>query len=274
MTDQARSGRRDVSSRSLGAFVLLTFGISWGIICPYIFAPDWMAATFGQIKFGHPFFFIATWAPAISAIVLVTVLTGWGGLKGFFARVGLWRLPFVWLVFILVAIPVVFLIGSLIKGGPVLAPLPEEGLGSAVVLLFIMLFLGPIEEFGWRGYAQPILQRLMSPLCAGALIGVFWGLWHLPVFFLSGMVFSDWNFLAFFVGNITLAILVTPIFNASGGSILWAMLFHWQLINPFWPDAQPYDTWILVAVVAVIIWWKHETMLSGKDAVTQVTWSG
>ncbi|WP_420569026.1 hypothetical protein [Thalassovita sp.] len=72
------------------------------------------------------------------------------------------------------------------------------------------------------------------------------------------------------IGNITLAILVTPIFNASRGSLLWPMLFHSQLINPFWPDAQPYDTWILVAVTVVVIWWNRDAMLHRKGAVTQV----
>ena len=48
------------------------------------------------------------------------------------------------------------------------------------------------------------------------------------------------------------------------------MLFHWQLINPFWPDAQPYDTWILVVVTAVVVWWNRATMLRRGDAVTEV----
>jgi membrane protease YdiL (CAAX protease family) len=44
----------------------------------------------------------------------------------------------------------------------------------------MMLFLGPIEEFGWRGVAQPLLQRHMAPIWAGLLIGATWGLWHMP----------------------------------------------------------------------------------------------
>jgi hypothetical protein len=136
--------------------------------------------------------------------------------------------------------------------------------------MFMMLFLGPVEEFGWRGVAQPILQRHMAPIFAGALIGTAWGVWHLPAFFLAGVVYEDWNFLPFLIGNITLAILVTPIFNSARGSLLLPMLFHWQLINPFWPDAQPWDTWILVAAAVVIAVWKREEMFTRKTAVTEV----
>ena len=48
------------------------------------------------------------------------------------------------------------------------------------------------------------------------------------------------------------------------------MLFHWQLINPFWPDAQPWDTWILIGIAAVVVFWKRDEMFSRKGAVTEV----
>ena len=53
------------------AFVGLTFTITWGLIGVYVLRPDWAATTFGQISGTHPFFFLATWAPAISAFVLI-----------------------------------------------------------------------------------------------------------------------------------------------------------------------------------------------------------
>jgi hypothetical protein len=48
------------------------------------------------------------------------------------------------------------------------------------------------------------------------------------------------------------------------------MVFHWQLINPFWPDAQPWDTWILVGVAIVIVWWNRDAMFRREGAVTEV----
>ncbi|MEO1948709.1 MAG: CPBP family intramembrane glutamate endopeptidase, partial [Thioclava sp.] len=65
-------------------------------------------------------------------------------------------------------------------------------------------------------------------------------------------------------------VLVTPIFNAARGSLLLPMLFHWQLINPFWPDAQPWDTWILVGGAAIVVWWKRDMMFTREGAVTEV----
>ena len=259
-----------IPSQALIAFLILTFGITWGLIGLYIVRPEWALATFGEISGSHPFFFLATWAPAISALALLLYFTGLSGAKHFLSRLLLWRCSLAWAAFILIGIPLVYLGGSLLKGGPALAPVPTEGVGALVAMLFTMLFLGPIEELGWRGVAQPILQRHVAPIWAGVFIGAVWGFWHLPAFFLSGTVFAAWNFLPFFVGNITLAVLVTPIFNRSRGSLLWPMLFHWQLINPFWPDAQPHDTWIFVAVTVVVVWWNRDTLFIRQGAVTEV----
>ncbi len=259
-----------VPSFALVGFLILTFATTWGVVGLYILAPDWASAQFGEISGSHPFFFLATWAPAISAFAVVPYFGGLTGLRTFLSRLLEWRLSPFWVAFVLIGIPVVFMIGSALKGGPLLASIPPEGIGAMVALTFMMLFLGPIEEFGWRGIAQPILQRHLAPLWAGMIIGTIWGVWHLPAFFLSGTVFAGWNFFPFLVGNITLAVLVTPIFNSSRGSLLWPMLFHWQLILPIWPDAQPFDTWILLAVAVVVVWWNRETMLKRTDAVTEV----
>ncbi len=52
------------------------------------------------------------------------------------------------------------------------------------------------------------------------------------------------------------------------------MLFHWQLIDPFWPDAQPWDTWILVVVAVLVVTWDRGTMLTRERAVTEVITTG
>lgn len=270
MVEVSETSVRSVPSHALAAFALLTFAITWGIIGGYIFWPEQAVATFGEISGSHPLYFLATWAPAIAAFVLVLFYGGIGAVRAFLSRLLLWRCAPVWWLFILVGIPLVFMAGSLIKGGPLLTPLPPEGAGPLLAVMVMMLFLGPVEEFGWRGVAQPLLQRHVAPFWAGAIIGTTWGVWHLPAFYLAGVVYENWSFLPFLLGNITLAILVTPIFNSARGSILVPMLFHWQLINPFWPDAQPWDTWILIGIVAVVAFWKRDEMFSREGAVTQV----
>lgn len=265
-----REARTELPPLRLTMFLLLTFVITWGLIGFYLLFPTTATTLLGPISGAHPVFFLATWAPAIAALLLIYGHSGTSGVRAFLSRLLLWRGSWLWATFIFLVIPLAFVAGSLIKAGPLLAPLPPEGAGAVVIVMLMMLFLGPIEELGWRGVMQPLLQRHMAPIWAGVIIGATWGIWHLPAFFLSGVVFADWNFLPFFIGNITLAVLVTPIFNSTRGSLLWPMLFHWQLINPFWPDAQPWDSWLLLAVAMVVVWWNRGAMFSREGAVTEV----
>ena len=256
--------------RALPVFLAVTFLITWGLIGIYILVPEMAAATFGELSGTHPFFFLATWSPAIAASTVLFLYCGLSGIRAFLSRMLLWRCAWGWVAFILFFLPLVFAAGSLIKGGPVLAPLPPDGMLPVAAVLFMMLLLGPIEELGWRGVMQPLLQRHMPPIWAGLIIGATWGIWHAPAFLLSSTVYADWNFLPFFIGNVILAVLITPIFNSARGSLLWPMLFHWQLINPFWPDAQPWDTIILVVVAIIVVWWNRDTMFTRHGAVTAV----
>jgi membrane protease YdiL (CAAX protease family) len=138
---------------------------------------------------------------------------------------------------------------------------------SALVLAAIK---GPIEEFGWRGFARPLLQRKFPPLWAGLILGVIWGLWHLPAFLLSGTQQSEWSFTAFFAGCLAISVITTTLFNQSHGSILLPAFFHFSLMNPVFPDAQPYDTYFLIVVAILIVWRSHKDMLTREGAVVEV----
>ena len=110
----------------------------------------------------------------------------------------------------------------------------------------------------------------MAPIWAGLVLGLIWGVWHLPAFFLGGTPQSAWSFTPFFLGAVSVSIILTPMFNKSGGSILLAALFHFQLSNPLWPDAQPYDTIFFVLVALLVVWVNREQMFSRSAGVTEV----
>ena len=46
-------------------------------------------------------------------------------------------------------------------------------------LLAFIAFFG--EEYGWRYYLQPILQKRFGLRYGVLILGIVWGLWHLPV---------------------------------------------------------------------------------------------
>jgi membrane protease YdiL (CAAX protease family) len=261
---------RPIPSSALLSFLAITFAVTWGTIGVYILWPDVAAERLGEISGSHPAFFLATWGPAIAGLGVVWGHAGTGGLRAYLSRLLLWRCPPGWAAFLVLGIPLVFVAGSRIEGGPVVAPISFQGIGVAARAAILMLFLGPMEELGWRGVAQPLLQRHMAPVWAGLIIGAIWGVWHLPAFYLSGTVQSGWSFTPFFIGNVALAVIVTPLFNATRGSILLPMFFHWQLINPLWPDARPWDTWLFVLAAVVVVGLNRDAMFRRDAGWTRV----
>lgn len=271
MPPSARDTQPDaIPFRSMVMFLLLTFGIAWGILAAFIFFPATMVGLFGEMTGEHPLFYLAVWAPAISAFVVIFRWSGLGGLRRHLGRALLWRCSWLWYAFLLCGVPLVFFAGSFLKGNFSEASFTFSSLSSFLIALVLIAIKGPIEEFGWRGLALPLLQRKMTPIWAALVIGVIWGLWHTPAFLLSGTEQSAWSFLPFFTGTIALSVIVTPLFNASRGSIFLPALFHFMLINPVWPDAQPYDTYIFALIAVVIVWLHRKSMFSSINSVTEV----
>ena len=66
-------------------------------------------------------------------------------------------------------------------------------------LIFMILLGGGQEEFGWRGYALPVLERKFGIWYANIFLGVIWSLWHIPTCFITGTTQSYMNFGGFVI---------------------------------------------------------------------------
>jgi len=76
---------------ALAPFLLIAFGLAWGILGLYVLLPERMGAMFGTLTGNHPLFFLAVYAPAIAAFILVALKSGQAGLRRFLGRILLWR---------------------------------------------------------------------------------------------------------------------------------------------------------------------------------------
>ena len=92
------------------------------------------------------------------------------------------------------------------------------------MLLLILVTLvtdpGPVgEELGWRGFALPRILRIRSPLGAAVVLGLIWGLWHGPTFFISSLTQSQLSIPLFFANVVALSIVMTWLHLQSGGDV-------------------------------------------------------
>jgi membrane protease YdiL (CAAX protease family) len=218
----------------------------------------------------NPVFLLAVYAPGLSGIFLIWQHYGPRGLGSFFRRLTLWRAPLPWWLYLLLGIPVIVYAAATIKG-TINDPFPFSPWTMVFPALFQSLLLGPMgEEFGWRGLALPLLQRRFSPFWASIILGVIWAVWHSPAFLMSGTPQSAWSFGPFFVGLLAVAVIMTPLFNAARGSLLIAILYHIQIMNPIFPDAQPWDFFLFAMAAVVIVFLNRRQMFQRGTGVTDV----
>jgi uncharacterized protein len=255
--------------RDLIPFFAMSFLIAWSVFGLYLFAAETMVRLFGHLTGEHPLFYLAVYAPAIAALALVLYRHGIGGTRRFLSRLLLWRAALPWYVLVVV-VPLVFYASALFKAGAYDTLFPFASVTSYLSALLLMAIKGPMEEIGWRGVALPLLQRRMAPIGAALVLGILWALWHVPAFLLSGTPQSAWALTPFVVGTVALSVIVTPLFNSSRGSILLPALFHLQLINPLWPDAQPYDSGLFLALAVIVTWLNRDAMFTRRSAITAV----
>jgi membrane protease YdiL (CAAX protease family) len=259
-----------MGTKTLLSFLALTFGLSWVPMALFMLFADRFTAMFGEMSSTNPVFLLAVYAPGLAGIFLVWHHYGLKGLGSFFRRLLLWRAPLQWWLFLLLGIPVIVYTAAAIKG-TVNNPFPFMPWYMVFPALFQSLLLGPMgEEFGWRGLALPLLQRRFSPFWASLILGVVWAVWHAPAFFMSGTPQSGWSIGPFFVGLIAITLILTPLFNAARGSLLIPILYHLNMMNPIFPEAQPWDNLLFAIAAVVIVFLNRRQMFQRGSGVVEV----
>jgi hypothetical protein len=120
-------------------------------------------------------------------------------------------------------------------GDPVFNP---ELLGWAIVPALLSTALldqgAVLEELGWRGFAAPALaERGIGALQAAIIIGVAWGLWHVPRDVTTGVIerLGVGTYLllylpSFLAGTISVSIIIACFMQRLGGSLIPAIVIH------------------------------------------------
>lgn len=210
-------------------FFLIAFGFTW--VCELIV---YGILQLPEASIGRAFIL----GPTFAAFLMMAITQGRAGVLQLLRRCVLWRVGIPWYLFVLLGVPALMLLGFFLLPGAV-AAFRTPGLGFAVSYLgpFILIFFGTsaFEEPGWRGFALPRLQQRSGPLVGTLVLGALWALWHLPLFLFvpggfdgagTGFVGIMGSYIAFSVGVIALAVIITWVFNNTRGSLLPVMLLH------------------------------------------------
>jgi uncharacterized protein len=97
------------------------------------------------------------------------------------------------------------------------------------------------EEIGWRGYALPRLAERIGLAPASMVLGLIWGCWHLPQFFIREADTYGQSFFLFVMQVTALSVAMAWLYARTNGSLLLTMLLHAAVNNSkdIVPSATP-----------------------------------
>ena len=189
--------RQQIVAHPIISFFTLAALISWVIWIPLI-QPLQGLMTFDVPIWAIVLLIVGATGPSLAGLLVAYCQNCRSGIRSLFKLFTIWRVGWRWYVLVL-GLPVLFFwltiaVHALLTGEQ---PQLDTSLGwlllPNLVLAFAVRFLvalptGPLaEEMGWRGFALPQLQRQTNSLNASLIIGVAWGLWHLPMFWVPGV---------------------------------------------------------------------------------------
>ena len=256
------------NNRSPWKFFLLTYAYSWLIWIPSVLDGIGLDLPFNVTGYSTVVVIIGAFAPLLAAITLIARDGGRKGIKAFFGRALDFHIKPVYII-IALALPLLIHVLAhylaLALGLDVAQTLfPSEISVSPVILaipyFFLMLVIGGgQEEFGWRGYAQEPLQEKIGVIPASLVIGVIWGIWHLPLWFMAGDLHSAYSFLAFVMMTTSISLIYAWLYKSSGKKLIVVMFFH-AMSNtaaPLLPflhgiEGKPESAYWIYAVVNVV----------------------
>lgn len=252
------------------AYFILAVAITWSIMLPLV------ASAQGWLQAPIPFalHYLAAFGPMLAALTMTWATGGAAGLKELWGRVTKWRVGLTGAAFAILSPVVLFVLAAIVVralGGewPDLQRLGEvnylPNLGIGALVLWLATY-GFGEEIGWRGFALPRLQKSRSALSATLILGVMWIVWHMPAFFYldTYVALGLAAFPLFALGVMTGAIVLTWLYNTTGGSVL--MVAVWHGVFDFLSASKANDGTIAALMSAAIMVWAVVIVIVFKPA--------
>jgi uncharacterized protein len=220
-------------NRRLIVYTLLTCALSWACWLPIIDRLE--ASPFDSSPLVMGLFLLGAYGPTLMGILLTGFYDGRRGLRALAKRAVSFKVGASWVLIAVIAGPLLYTISIAVYAslGGQLGTVNYGLLPWLPVVFIVPVVFGPLaEEFGWRGFALPLLDHKNKAMSSSIIIGFIWALWHAPLFWaetgtaISGHTIDIAAVALFFLAVIGSSFIYTWLFNSTAGSMFIAVLLH------------------------------------------------
>ena len=223
VTEASSSRAHSAPVWSLFQFFLLAFALMWVCFFTVALVPIPTSTVLGQ-----SLVLLGAFAPSLAALSITARIEGHRGVGTLLRGVIKWRVAARWYLFAASYTVIVKLTVAVLHRVAV-GVWPHFDAEPHYSIPFALLVSTPFqagEEIGWRGYALPRLAERFGLSRASVVLGVIWGCWHLPQFFIREADTYQQSFWVFVLGVTALSVVLAWLWQRTGRSLLLTMLLH------------------------------------------------
>jgi CAAX protease family protein len=265
-----------IAGHPVAAFLLLLYPVSWILFLPALLGKSGL----GAIPIDIPpqiSLLLVTLIGAIGLVFLVTrIADGKAGTRALRRHYYQFRAAPQWyLAAVFGPLLVLLTAGLVTHGTAVLGPIAAN-IGKVPTMYLLPLAMNVVlvgiwEEGMWMAFVTDRLQKRVGPVLASIVVAPCFGFVHIPLFFIVGGLTTTgrlplsqlplYAFILLIGFSVQVRILVTWLYNSTGGSLPVAALFHQSMdltasaavLAAFYPWSDGNLLYIGFAVVAVAL---------------------
>src|SRR3989440_12529470 len=271
-----RGLKQVIASHPIAAFLVILYLVSWMLFLPAILGKSGVGILSVDIPAQVGILLVTIFGLTGVAFLVTRIADGKAGTRELRSHYFRFRTGPQWYLLAVAGVPVLLLVaGLLTRGGSALTPIMRNPLQIVTVyllnLIVIAILISLMEEGAWMAFVTARLQRRWGPPRGSPAVAPPFGFVHFPLFFLAhgltdgapppGVHLLEDPFYLLILFSVPMRIVITWVFNSSGGSVPVVALFHASVdttasaavLTAFYPGIDGRLLYVGLALVALAL---------------------
>jgi len=262
-----------IRNHPVGAFLVALYPLMWLLSLPALLGTEGVGVIPVAIPPDPGLLAITIFGLAGLSFLITYIVDGKAGVRQLLRRFYTFpKGPQWYLLAVFLSPAMLFLVSLAMHGGSALTPFRNHASEIFTVYLLNLVIVAALislsEECGWMAFVTSRLQRRWGPVAASVAVGPLIGFIHFPLIFISGGVtygkpegvqILEYMVFLLFLLTVPVRILITWLYNSTGGSLVLVALLHQSfdvigspvILNTFFGGIN--GLWLYAGIIVVAI---------------------